>query len=37
MAHAVAEKAYTFCIKELNIEKMMEQTIAVYRDALNES
>ena len=36
MAHAVAERAYTFCIKELNIEKIMEQTIAVYRDALNE-
>ena len=36
-AHAVAEKAYAFCIKELNIEKIMEQTIAVYRDALNES
>ena len=36
-AHAVAEKAYAFCTKELNIEKIMEQTIAVYRDALNES
>ena len=37
MAQAVAEKAYSFCIKELNIEKMMEQTIAIYSDALNES
>ena len=36
-AQAVAEKAYTYCLKELNIEKMMDQTIAVYRDALNES
>ena len=35
MAQEVAEKAYTFCIKELNIEKMMDQTISVYRDALN--
>ena len=35
MAQEVAEKAYTFSIKELNIEKMMEQTISVYRDALN--
>jgi len=37
MAQAVAEKAYSFCIKELNIEKMIEQTIAIYSDALNES
>tara|TARA_Y100001934_G_scaffold96049_1_gene118609 strand:- start:458 stop:1573 length:1116 start_codon:yes stop_codon:yes gene_type:complete len=36
-AQAVAENAYTYCLKELNIEKMMDQTIAVYRDALNES
>ena len=36
-AQAVAEKAYTYCLKELNIEKMIDQTIAVYRDALNES
>ncbi len=35
IAQAVTEKAYDFCIKELNIEKIMEQTIAVYRDALN--
>ena len=35
MAQEVAEKAYTFCIKELNIEKMMDQTISVYRDALS--
>ena len=35
-AHAITEKAYNFCIKELNIERMMEQTIAVYRNALNE-
>jgi len=37
MANAVAEKAYNFCKKELNIEKMMAQTIAVYRDALDGS
>ena len=37
MAQAVVEKAYSFCVKELNIEKMMEQTIAIYSDALNES
>jgi len=36
-AQAVAEKAYTFCLKELNIEKMMAQTIAVYRDVLDGS
>ena len=37
MAQAMAEKAYTFCIKELNIEKMMAQTITVYRDVLDGS
>jgi len=36
-AQEVAEKGYTFCIKELNIEKMIDQTISVYRDALENA
>jgi glycosyltransferase involved in cell wall biosynthesis len=31
------EKAYTFCKKELSADNMMDQTIAVYMDVLNES
>lgn len=37
LAQAMAEKAFTFCKKELSIDKMMEQTIAVYQEVLNRS
>ena len=37
LAEAMVEKAYTFCKKELSADKMMDQTIAVYQDVLNES
>jgi len=33
----MAEKAYTFCKKELSIDRMMDQTIAAYHDVLNNS
>lgn len=33
----LAEKAYGFCRQELTIEKMMDQTIAVYHDVLNSA
>ena len=37
LAQSMAEKAYTFCKNELSAEKMMDQTIAVYREVLNDS
>ncbi len=36
LARAMAETAYTFCKNELSIDKMMDQTIAVYREVLND-
>ena len=32
LAQTMVEKAYTFCKKELGIDKMMDQTIAVYQE-----
>ena len=37
LARSMAEKAYTFCKKELSIEEMINQTISVYHEALNNS
>ena len=37
LAQSMVEKAYTFCKQELNIDKMMDQTIATYYDVLNNS
>lgn len=37
LAQSMAEKAYNFCKNELTIEKMIDQTIAVYHDVLNDS
>jgi glycosyltransferase involved in cell wall biosynthesis len=37
LARAMTEKAYTFCKKELSIDKMMEQTISAYQEILNDS
>jgi glycosyltransferase involved in cell wall biosynthesis len=37
LAQDMAEKAYSFCKKELSIDKMMDKTIAVYEKALNLS
>ncbi len=36
LAQAMVGKAYTFCKNELSIDKMMDQTIAVYREVLND-
>lgn len=33
----MAETAYTFCKNEFSIDKMMDQTIAIYNEALNDS
>ena len=32
LAQTMVEKAYTFCKKELSVDKMMDQTIAVYQE-----
>jgi glycosyltransferase involved in cell wall biosynthesis len=37
LAQSMTEKAYTFCKKELSIDKMMDETIAVYQEILNNS
>ena len=37
LGRSMAEKAYTFCKNELSIDRMMDQTIAVYQEALNNS
>lgn len=37
LARSMADKAYTFCKNELSIDKMMDQTIAVYHEVLNNS
>lgn len=37
LAQSMVEKAFTFCKNELSIDKMIDQTIAVYREVLNES
>jgi glycosyltransferase involved in cell wall biosynthesis len=37
LARSIADKAYTFCKNELSINKMMDQTIAVYHKVLNDS
>ncbi len=37
LGRSMAEKAYTFCKKELSIDRMMDQTIAAYHDVLNNS
>ena len=36
-AQIMAEKAFTFCKTDLSIDKMMEQTIAVYEEVLSDS
>ena len=36
-AQIMAEKAFTFCKTDLGIDKMMEQTIAVYEEVLSNS
>ena len=36
LAQSMVDKAYTFCKKELSIDKMMEQTISVYKEVLNK-
>ncbi len=36
-AQSMAETAYTFCKNELSVDKMMDQTIAIYHEALNDS
>jgi glycosyltransferase involved in cell wall biosynthesis len=37
LAQAMSEKAYTFCKKELSIDKMIDKTISVYREVLSSS
>ena len=37
LAQSMAEKAYIFSKNELSIDKMMEKTISVYNEVLNES
>ena len=37
LARSMADKAYTFCKNELSIDKMMDQTIMVYHEVLNDS
>ena len=37
LAQSMTDKAYTFCKNELSIDTMMEKTIAVYNEVLNES
>lgn len=37
LAQSMAETAYTFCKNELSIDKMMDKTIAVYHEVLNDS
>lgn len=37
LAQCMVKKAYTFCKNELSIDTMMDRTIAVYREALNDS
>ena len=37
LGRSMAEKAYTFCKNELSIDRMMDQTIAVYQEALSNS
>ena len=37
LARSMADKAYIFCKNELSIDKMMDQTIAVYHEVLNDS
>ena len=37
LAQSMVEKAFTFCKKELSVDKMMDQTIAVYQEVLNNS
>ena len=37
LAQSMAEKAFAFCKKELSVDKMMDQTIAVYQEVLNKS
>ena len=37
LARSMAEKAYTFCKNELSIDIMIDQTIAVYHEVLDNS
>ncbi len=37
LAKSMAETAFTFCKNELSADKMMDQTIAVYRNVLSDS
>jgi len=37
LAQSMVEKAYSFCKKELSVDKMMEQTISAYQEILNDS
>jgi glycosyltransferase involved in cell wall biosynthesis len=37
LAQEMVEKAYTYCQKELGVDTMMDQTIAAYHEALNDS
>ena len=37
LALSMAEKAYTFCKNELSIDIMMDQTVAVYHEVLDDS
>ena len=37
LARSMAEKAYTFCKNELSIDIMIDQTVAVYHEVLDDS
>ena len=37
LAQSMTEKAYTFCKNELSVDKMIDQTITVYHEVLNDS